>query len=382
MFKRIYIFFLLLQTVVSAVANDGVFFVNGNHLVPVQETDIRLDREILTITLGDDGYADVDVYYELVNQREPKKVTMGFEAAAPYNDWEASFSHEGIHPYIADFSVVMNGDTLAWSNGVVRSVWQESSDFHPLDLEVWRHASEDSTLEDYASDVLFNRGLDSSTCFAYAYYFEAQFLSGRNIIHHTYSYRMSYGVGRTFEVPYWLRPAARWAGGVIGDFTLRICAPATAKHFALPDSVFRGSDFVIREGWGKTRRSRYYNDIYIEIALRNGTAEWHAANYRPAADFTLTSADLISRHSSEMPPVGTFYDRSDNYMPNPDIGSYSEWQKRIMRNLPYASRGYVFTNRKLRNYFQRLWWYMPDGQARPSMSEFTPREKRLIQEFK
>ena len=382
MFRRIFIAFLLLETAVSAIANDGVFFVNGSNLVPVHETDIRLEREILTITLGDDGYAGVDVYYELENPGAPKTVTMGFEAAAPYNDWEAPFSHQGIHPYIADFSVVMNGDTLTWSNGVVRSEWQECSDFHPLDLDEWRHSSEDSTLEDYATDVLFNPGLDSSICFAYAYYFEAHFQPGHNIVHHTYRYRMSYGVGRTFEVPYWLRPAARWAGGVIGDFTLKICAPATAKHFVLPDSVFKGAEFIIREGRGKIRRSHHYNDTYIEIALRDGVAEWHAANCRPEADFTLTSADLISRHSSEIPPVGTFYDRSDGYMPNPDIGAYSDWQKRIVRNLPYASRGYVFKNRKLRNHFSRLWWYMPDDTTHPAPEDFTPREKWLIQNFK
>ena len=45
----------------TAWANDGVFFVNGNQLVPVQETDIALTKEVLTISLCDDGYATVDV---------------------------------------------------------------------------------------------------------------------------------------------------------------------------------------------------------------------------------------------------------------------------------------------------------------------------------
>ena len=51
-----------------ARANDGVFYVNGNHLVPVQETDIALSKEVLTISLCDDGYATVDVQYVLVNR--------------------------------------------------------------------------------------------------------------------------------------------------------------------------------------------------------------------------------------------------------------------------------------------------------------------------
>ena len=51
----------------AAWGNDGVLYVNGNHLVPIQETDIALTKEVLTITLCDDGYAKVDVHYLLTN---------------------------------------------------------------------------------------------------------------------------------------------------------------------------------------------------------------------------------------------------------------------------------------------------------------------------
>ena len=60
-------FLIVALAAVTAWSNDGVFCVNGNHLVPVQETDIALTREVLTISLGDDGYASVDVQYELNN---------------------------------------------------------------------------------------------------------------------------------------------------------------------------------------------------------------------------------------------------------------------------------------------------------------------------
>ncbi|MBR3627027.1 MAG: hypothetical protein IKN48_11960, partial [Bacteroidaceae bacterium] len=81
----------------NVCANDGVFYVNGNHLVPIQETDISLTKEVLTIGLCDDGYASVDVQYELNNLGEAKTVVMGFEANAPYND-DVPFSPQGIHP--------------------------------------------------------------------------------------------------------------------------------------------------------------------------------------------------------------------------------------------------------------------------------------------
>lgn len=49
---------VVMMMTLTVGANDGVFFVNGNHLVPVQETDIALTKEVLTISLCDDGYGN------------------------------------------------------------------------------------------------------------------------------------------------------------------------------------------------------------------------------------------------------------------------------------------------------------------------------------
>ena len=132
--RKLLIVAFLFAVVPFGWANDGVLFVNGNHLVPVQETDIELNREVLTISLGDDGYATVDVQYVLNNRGNDKTVTMGFEALAPYND-EVAFSPQGIHPYIHDFTVVMNGQKLAYMNAVVVSKYDDECDFQPLDLQ-------------------------------------------------------------------------------------------------------------------------------------------------------------------------------------------------------------------------------------------------------
>ena len=86
----------LLLCVIPAVmwSNDGVVYVNGNQLVPINETEISIAKEVLTISIRDDGYADVDVLYELTNHGKEKTVSMGFEAEAPYNV-EAPFNKEG-----------------------------------------------------------------------------------------------------------------------------------------------------------------------------------------------------------------------------------------------------------------------------------------------
>lgn len=356
----------------TARANDGVFYVSGSQLVPLQETDIAVTKEVLTITLNDDGYADVDVQYVFTNHGPAKTVKMGFEAGAPYNT-EDKPSANFQHPYIENFTVTMNGSKLGYDNAIVASNPNGVSDFVPLDLKVWKSGM---AANDPSSSNFYNPANDSTIVFSYAYYFTAQFQAGENTVHHTYRYRTSSGIGRTFEVPYWLTPATRWANHQIDDFTLRIRAPKTAKYFFLSAGLFQGADFKLKEGFGKIRKTKYqYSNEIIEISLRNGTVEWHKRNFSPAENMCITSADANFSFDENF-RLGAFYDRSDTYVPcmNPDI----KLDREILRNLPYASRGYVFKKRKFQDYFSSLWWYIPDPLWEVSTDDFTPREWRLI----
>ena len=116
----------LLYTVIACLAafttargNDGVFFVNGSHIEPVHETDISVEREVLTITIGDDGYAYVDVDYTFRNNGKEKTITVGFEADTPYNAGTDIDFKNPAHPYIKDFTVTMNGVSLPYHNYLV-----------------------------------------------------------------------------------------------------------------------------------------------------------------------------------------------------------------------------------------------------------------------
>lgn len=126
---------ILFASVVCAMANDGVFYLAGNQLVPMQEAGISVKKEILTISLGDDGMADVDVYYEFLNKGAEKTILVGFEADAPYNTGDG-FSKDGVHPYIHRFSVEMNGTPLRCSNGVYACGIGNGA--KALDLNEWK----------------------------------------------------------------------------------------------------------------------------------------------------------------------------------------------------------------------------------------------------
>ena len=393
---------MMVLTAAAARANDGVYFVNGSHLEPVQETDISVKKEILTINIGDDGFAYVDVDYTFQNNGPDKWVTMGFEASAPYNDGnEVDF--KGAHPYIMDFSVVMNGQPLSYSNGIVfgrddiEQLPKEVQDarklgqiFIPVNFDRWHYDAENS-------ERLYNKQTDEYASFAYAYYFKANFKKGLNTVKHTYKYRMSFGIGKAFEVPYWLLPAMRWANHQIDDFTLRIKTDNCTKHFIIENSAFEGAPFRVTAGKGKTRELTVHDfgDDYTvtEVVLRNGTLEWHRNNYRTKSDMNIVSADQLDYMIDwGNKPVPVYYDSGDTYMGWYEVSSehskyfpnikneaqLKAFGARVHRNLPYAHRGYVFKDAKLRKFFESQWWYMPDPTWKPTDSSFRKHEWDII----
>ena len=388
-----------------AQANDAVFFVNGSHLQPLQETDIAVKSEVLTITIKDDGFAYVEVDYQFMNNGEAKDVTMGFEASSPYNAGDDVIQLHGAHPYIKDFSVVMNGKALSYRNGLVFSSDEDLPEevaqagkgqlgFVPIDLKKWKYDAENS-------ERFHNAKTDEYASYSYAYYFDAHFNKGLNTVRHTYTYRMSYGVGKAFDIPYWLLPAMRWANHQIDDFTLRIRTDNCTKHFIIENTPFEGAPFRVTAGKGKTREMtvKDFGDSYkvTEVVLRNGTLEWHRNNFHTDSDMEILSADQLEYlHDWGDAPVPVYHDSGVTYMGwmswTGDINKYfpgegseqkvQQFVARIQRNLPYAHRGYVFKDAKLRKFFESQWWYMPDPTWEPSASTFSPCEQEMIKSAK
>ena len=296
--KRLFFSLLLFTLVDALLANDGVYYASGTFLVPMKETDISVQKEVLEITLCKDSFAYVTVDYTFYNHTEAKTVTMAFEAEAPYNAG-APFSREGIHPFIKDFTVLFNGQALQHRNAVVATHYNEGEwdiDQTPLDLTQWKGFGEvpDSLLP--MDDVLVNPAMPDSFCsFAYAYYFDAPFQEGENHVRHTYCYKMSWGVGSDFEVPYSLAPASRWANGRVDDFKLRIKAEDT-RDIVLPDTLFLGVPFI-----HSRNREIYqihddiYGDCLFAELMQGDVLEWHSTDFSPKAGMCIQSVSILRR---------------------------------------------------------------------------------------
>lgn len=338
-------------------ANDSEYYTQGNQLVPLKESAIRVSKEVLTIDLKDDGCAYVDVYYEFINPAsEAKTVLMGFEADPPYPEEFKVTSHMP-HPDIKNFSVEINGKKVRYKNAISRQ-----GKFKPLSVNnYWLSAA----------GLVNNSGNVRIEDFAFVYYFDATFQPGVNKIHHTYSYHLGGSTYYFYFMDYKLTPAMRWANRQIDDFTLIISAKTTAKHFFVGADCLKGIKPQIMSGKGKFRMIPkrdsfgYFEDQW-EIALRKGAVRFHKKNYRTTSEFWLHSGVMCEA-------ANTTYDRTFchadcNVWESMDPG----FALRVIHNMPYAHRGHVFKDPQLKQFFESCYWYMPDPNYKDQTKDFTP----------
>ena len=113
-------------------ANDGSYYVSGNQLIPIVETDISVKKEILKITRKNKQQVEVSVYYEFYNPGTPKSIIVGFEAFSPGGDVNPE-PKNGQHPNIYDFTVSMNDKALPYKVVIVKdSAYFENGKFKTL----------------------------------------------------------------------------------------------------------------------------------------------------------------------------------------------------------------------------------------------------------
>lgn len=385
---------LLLCALVAATtasANDSGYATYGNMLIPFVSTDIAVDKEVLTIRLSDDGKTYIDVDYTFINRSSKEKtILMGFEADPGYPG-VMEITNNG-HPEIYDFTVMMNGSRITPKNSVVLLDKDNNViDRKPIDVtkyvyQDFRRVVKKGNEENYDAE---------SWGYAFVYSFNATFKPGENHIRHTYNYQNGAAVMENYFLTYKLSPAARWAGGSIRDFTLRITAPNTAKHFYLETEFVQKQDPKIVSGMAKFRNkskkieweeSPSNTHYYKEISMRNATLEWHLTNYSPKKELEIFSADrfCIDYMAVEKTSPTAYYDRSCGiYWLWTNQENYTAQQRRLIRNLPYASRGYVFKDASLNKHFNNLWWYMPDPSYNiEDASDLTEREHELISTYR
>ena len=392
--KKLFAILFALFAFVDVKANDGAFYAQGNQLIPINETTIRVQKEILTITLApkvenQTHRFKVNVYYEFYNPGEAKDLLVGFEAVN-YDEGSAN-----AHPSIHNFKVIMNNNNLPHQvkrffyplneNGYVDygniKGYYKNGRFVEPTKEQWKAMTDENSVY-YAWDAV---------PYYYVYYFNAHFNKGLNIIQHTYDFEGSDLVMEEYLFDYVLTAANRWANNGIDDFTLEINM-GDRQSFSVQPSFFKSASewrFTGKGKVGERKEMLYVNEGSIIFHVQSGSIVFHKKNFHPEGELHV-SRDAFYVYGDEESLADNGFDGEDFFKSqyynlfmyvdeNAKASSLPAERKRILKNMPFAYRGYVFKDKGLQRYFESTQWYIPDPNYKSDMTTMSKNEKNWIQ---
>lgn len=325
---------------VPMFANDGVFYAEGNTLMPMQETQVQLKKEILKFYVVDHNFAKVDVYFEFYNPSATKTVTVGFVTPPAEGDVtdEAAKTQ-----FISNFTVNVNGKVIPYKIKRLKET--------TFKLET---NEEENSKEDY-----------------FVYYFPATFKKGLNIIRHTYRYRGGESVELDRDFDYQITTGKTWANKQIDDFELQI--HLDNGIFAVPARFIKPSvdpalgmdkelaDWkIVGDGAMETSSRKWFNvdaSQYVRMVhLNRGYLSFKAKNFKPDYDISFGEynwaagwADIWCNYGQEcveadsLEKITRYFDlRPYGEFESIDFDEFTATDFKYLRNYFYAVRGIDF----------------------------------------
>lgn len=369
-------FILLLHLLLFNVchSNDGAFRAAGNQLIPVYETDVSVKKEILTIKRISGDKAAITVYYEFFNPKSDKELEVGFEAVSPYGD-VGTRPVNGQHPYITRFTVHMNEQSIPFKVSIVSdSLYYKNGKYKAKTIT---QAIEESDNNDVVD-------------FFYVYHFKAIFKQGINIIKHTYIVDLSNSVCENYSLKYILTAARRWANRQIDDFTLQIDM-GEFQDICIPNTFFSNlSDWQLPEGGKsiflkKNKKDKTETDS-SEFFIRKGMLVLQRTNFKPYGELQICSFNTYC-HLPQSDVIDDHFDYKRDHLPFSIEDQESirkpanELSKKILKNLPFARRGYVFKSPELQSYYEHQKWYGKDETYQPILAQLTSKEQSWVSKW-
>jgi hypothetical protein len=334
-----------------AFSNDGTYTGSGNHLVPVKETDISLQKEILTIRKRINT-AGVSVYYELFNPGEERDVQVGFEA--DNTNFPANvYPINGGHPYINNFTVNVNGKIVKHTISYLLNGESIPDNKRAITLP---------KLKQY-----IDKNSESAT-YVFVYAFKVRFKNGLNIIRHDYDYEMSSSIGTSYSFDYKLTPANRWANGQIDDFTLVLdLGDYEGINLNLLNDTYKDYFTFTGSGHFGREKPKCEKEMNENVFIKNGQLIFHHKNFHPEEELGFSSSSIMYDYDSDNEK------RTLTYLPYSLSAqeSYIDEQlppleQKVLQNIQLARDGYIFPDKDLYNYFiNKTNWYVPIPEYDP-----------------
>jgi len=327
--KKLLLTLILLS--LNLFGNDGAYTLSGNQLIPIKESKISIKKEVLTINCVDNKNLDILVEYTLFNPDNSKEILVGFEASEPDGKNQLS-PLNGEHPYMKDFSVLINNQKVVYK---------------------------------------VKRGKNNH---GYVYYFKAKFQKGINHITHHYKYNGVY-IGVQYKLDYILSAASRWENGVIEDFTL-IINVGKFERLTIEKTFFKKASEWSFEGVSTELPStKKFQKGAIRFYINKGSLIFKKKNFKPTDELYLLSLrnlvfylDTFNYREDRLPfKINGIY--LENAFPTDKI-SY-----KIFKNLPYARRGYIFKEPIVQKYYESFEWYKKNPNYKASYKDWTMSER-------
>ncbi len=344
--KIIFVICLLVSTI--SKGNDGAYYASGNHLIPIEECDISVKKEILNIVKKED-FIYVTVDYTFYNPVKEKTIIVGFEAPSPNGDVNGTPVNGG-HPYMYDFKVIMNGEQLDYKKAIV----------------LGDNYFKDGKVNSLKVSEVINEDFDSNYAgFYYVYHFKAKFKKGENKVIHTYKFKVSGGIAANYDFDYILTAANRWANKQIDDFTLYINM-GDDTYFDIENTFCESKDWTVENGRKYDAYMRWVDAHCTSFVIDTGGVTLKKQNFSPKGELSLTSLKEwvwmdgpIDVFDSENSYLLSEIEVFDNKFVLP-TKSIDEKSFKILRNLPFAIKGYVFKTKFIQDYYLRQPWYHPN----------------------
>lgn len=357
-------YMIIFLSSLNIYANDGAFYMSGNHLIPTTETQIEVKKEILSLKKIKNKYIEVTVYYEFFNPNGAKEIIVGFEAFAPSGDVDGA-PKNGNHPYMSDFTVNLNDQILEYKVAYVEdSLYLKNGQIITIDLDTFKGEKSGNDIDFY-----------------YVYYFNANFKKGINIIKHTYNFDVSGGIVYNYDFQYILTAAKRWANNQIDDFTMLI-DNGEFETFDIKKTFFESKEDWIINGIGKSKDNTLFEENFktVRFYIQKGNLVFQKKNFIPTGELFIASIKFgfDNMDNSSEPNYLPFSFYQMNYIKEPK----NDFERKVYKNLPFARRGYVFKNIDLKKYYDKLDWYIPNPNYNPDFKTLSEKEIEWIEKYK
>lgn len=371
----IVIFIGLIIFSTSVWANDMEFISEGSHIIPLEISDISIKKERLKLKKLDNYDMEVKVEFVFDSPSAGNR-TIGF--ITPHdedNDPETSPRGEEYNPKdIKNFKTFVNGKSVKIN--IVKI-----DEF--LNKGLFTEEVEKKYKEKYSR--------------AYVYYFKADLKKGENTVEHSYSYEGIYSSFNRRDYNYVLTTISRWKNKKVEDFEMIV--DMGDEFFILPYTFW--NDYrpinweIVGEGRQTSQKEKYPNGGYLArtfVKMKKGYVRYRAKDFSPDVEFymyiPMALVHLFNNpdnnpYAGDLPLNG--YKINDRLMKighSLDSGSeeaikeaekLKDFELEIIRNFPFAVRGYDFSRKDLKDYFSQFFWYYPKGKVHVDEIEYKRR---------